>query len=171
MRHDERESCHVVGLGSCLEGSAPVSTVTPKRVSVTDSSTLSEHLVCSANLCSLVKYFDTLTIIIIKTRPNRGNLLTLLTINIGTSSPLLRLLLEIRLKIYNYAFDNSDSNNATKSRVYVIKERRSRRLNSSTKLRKNLVDLDNATRRLMALEKTCRQVRNEIREMVVPASF
>jgi len=99
---------------------------------------------------------------------SRGIPLTLLTINIGTTSPLLRLPLEIRLKIYTYPFVNGNSNNAIKSRIYVIEERRSWRVTSTTKLRKNRFDLDNTTRKLMALEKTCRQVRNEIREMVFP---
>ncbi|KAH0283300.1 hypothetical protein M436DRAFT_85986 [Aureobasidium namibiae CBS 147.97] len=89
----------------------------------------------------------------------------------NAQSPLLCLPLEIRLKIYNYAFDTGDSYDKAESCVYVVKESRSWRLISTTKLRKNPFNLDNITRKLMALEKTCRQVRNEIREMVVPPSF
>jgi len=83
----------------------------------------------------------------ISRRPSsRGILWTLLRINIGTSSPLLRLPLEIRPKIYNHAFDDSDSNDPIKSRVYVTKERRSWRVVSTTKPRKNPYDLDSTTR-------------------------
>lgn len=88
----------------------------------------------------------------------------------STDNAFRNLPLEVRVNIYDHVPYIGESDKATKSRVYVIKERRSW-LGRTTKPRRNYFAVNNLTRQSLALGQSYRQVHDEVRDKVIHPSF